>query len=137
MADKVAFELVSPEKLLFSADVDMVVVPGTEGDFGILPGHAPFISTVRAGVLDIYEGGINPANLKTRIFVAGGFAETADSRLTVLAEEAVPLADLNRARVEARLADARVRLQDATDDESKAQAERAIGVAEAMLAVAA
>jgi F-type H+-transporting ATPase subunit epsilon len=137
MADKVAFELVSPEKLLFSADVDMVVVPGTEGDFGILPGHAPFISTVRAGVLDIYEGGINPANLKTRIFVAGGFAETADSRLTVLAEEAVPLADLNRARVEARLADARARLQDASDDESKAQAERAVGVAEAMLAVAA
>jgi len=137
MADKVAFELVSPEKLLFSADVDMVVVPGTEGDFGILPGHAPFISTVRPGVLDIYEGGINPANLKTRIFVAGGFAETADSRLTVLAEEAVPLTDLNRARIEARLADARARLQDASDDEAKAQAERAIGVAEAMLAAAA
>lgn len=137
MADKVAFELVSPEKLLFSADVDMVVVPGTEGDFAILPGHAPFISTVRPGVLDVYEGGINPANLKTRIFVAGGFAETADSRLTVLAEEAVPLTDLNRARIEARLADARARLQDASDDEAKAQAERAIGVAEAMLAVAA
>lgn len=137
MADKVAFELVSPEKLLFSADVDMVVVPGTEGDFAILPGHAPFISTVRPGVLDIYEGGINPANLKTRIFVAGGFAETADSRLTVLAEEAVPLTDLNRARIEARLADARARLQDASDDEAKAQAERAVGVAEAMLAVAA
>lgn len=137
MADKVAFELVSPEKLLFSAEVDMVVVPGTEGDFGILPGHAPFISTVRPGVLDIYEGGINAANLKTRIFVAGGFAETADSRLTVLAEEAMPLTELNRARIEARLADARTRLQDATDDEAKAQAERAISVAEAMLAVAA
>ena len=51
MADKVAFELVSPEKLLFSAEVDMVVVPGSEGDFGVLPGHSPFISTVRAGVL--------------------------------------------------------------------------------------
>ncbi|HTI87295.1 MAG TPA: ATP synthase F1 subunit epsilon, partial [Alphaproteobacteria bacterium] len=107
MADKVAFELVSPEKLLFSAEVDMVVVPGTEGDFGILPGHSPFISTVRAGVLDVYDGGINPANLKTRIFVAGGFAETADSRLTVLAEEAVPVEDISRARAEARLADAR------------------------------
>jgi F-type H+-transporting ATPase subunit epsilon len=137
MVDKVAFELVSPEKLLFSADVDMVVVPGTEGDFGILPGHAPFISTVRPGVLDIYEGGMNPANLKTRIFVAGGFAETADSRLTVLAEEAVPLAEINRARVEARLADARARLQDAEGDEAKAEAARAVSVAEAMLAVAA
>jgi F-type H+-transporting ATPase subunit epsilon len=137
MADKVIFELVSPEKLLFSAEVEMVVVPGTEGDFGVLPDHAPFLSTVRAGVLDIYDGGINPVNLKTRIFVAGGFAETADSRLTVLAEEAVPLADLNRARIEARLADARVRLQDAAGDEAKAEAERAIGIAEAMLAAAA
>lgn len=137
MADKVAFELVSPEKLLFSADVDMVVVPGTEGDFGVLPGHAPFISTVRAGVLDIYEGGINPVNLKTRIFVAGGFAETADSRLTVLAEEAVPLTDLDRGRIEARLSEARSRLQGAENDEAKATAERAVSVAEAMLAAAA
>lgn len=137
MVDKVAFELVSPERLLFSTDVDMVVVPGTEGDFAILPGHAPFISTVRPGVLDIYEGGINPANLKTRIFVAGGFAETADSRLTVLAEEALPLVEINRARVEARLADARARLQDAEGDEAKAEAARAVSVAEAMLAVAA
>ena len=137
MADKVAFELVSPERLLFSAEVDMVVVPGTEGDFGVLPGHAPFISTVRAGVLDIYEGGINPVNLKTRIFVAGGFAETADSRLTVLAEEAVPLTDLDRGRIEARLADARSRLQGADSDEAKATAERAVSVAEAMLAAAA
>jgi F-type H+-transporting ATPase subunit epsilon len=137
MADKVAFELVSPEKLLFSADVDMVVVPGTEGDFGVLPGHSPFISTVRAGVLDVYDGGINPANLKTRIFVAGGFAETADSRLTVLAEEAVPVEDLSRGRAEARLAEARSRLDGATTDEAKAQAQRAVAVAEAMLAAAA
>jgi F-type H+-transporting ATPase subunit epsilon len=136
MADKVTFELVSPERLLFSAEVDMVVVPGTEGDFGVLPGHAPFISAVRAGVLDIYEGGINPNNLKTRIFVAGGFAETADSRLTVLAEEAIPLTDLDRAGVEARLAGARARLQDAADDEAKIEAERAVGIAEAMLAAA-
>ena len=137
MADKVAFELVSPEKLLFSAEVDMVVVPGSEGDFGVLPGHSPFISTVRAGVLDIYEGGTNPANLKTRIFVAGGFAETADSRLTVLAEEAVPLADLDRGRIEARLQDARARLSEADGDQAKADAARAVTVAEAMLAAAA
>jgi F-type H+-transporting ATPase subunit epsilon len=135
MADKVAFELVSPEKLLFSAEVDMVVVPGTEGDFGVLPGHSPFISTVRAGVLDVYDGGINPANLKTRIFVAGGFAETADSRLTVLAEEAIPVEDLDRARAEARLAEARSKLDDATTDEVRAQAQRAVAVAEAMLAI--
>jgi F-type H+-transporting ATPase subunit epsilon len=137
MADKVAFELVSPEKLLFSAEVDMVVVPGTEGDFGVLPGHSPFISTVRAGVLDVYDGGINPANLKTRIFVAGGFAETADSRLTVLAEEAVPVEDISRSRAEARLGEARSKLDDATTDEARVQAQRAVAVAEAMLAVSA
>lgn len=137
MTDKVAFELVSPEKLLLSAEVDMVVVPGTEGDFGVLPDHAPFISTVRAGVLDIYDGGINPANLKTRIFVAGGFAETSDSRLTVLAQEAVPVAELNRARIEARLQDARTRAAEAVNDEERAQAERSITVAEAMLGAAA
>ena len=137
MADKVGFELVSPEQLLFSADVDMVVVPGSEGDFGVLPGHSPFISTVRPGVLDVYDGGIGPNNLKTRIFVAGGFAETADSRLIVLAEEAVPVEDLTRSRVEARLAEARARLDDAATDDAKAQAQRAVAVAEAMLAVAA
>jgi F-type H+-transporting ATPase subunit epsilon len=137
MVDKVVFELVSPERLLFSADVDMVVVPGSEGDFGVLPGHAPFISTVRAGVLDVYDGGINPANIKTRIFVAGGFAETAESRLIVLAEEAVPVADLDRGSIEARLADAQSRLQAAATDEQRAQAQRAVNVAEAMLAAAA
>jgi F-type H+-transporting ATPase subunit epsilon len=137
MADKVAFELVSPERLLFSADVDMVVVPGTEGDFGVMPGHSPFISTVRPGVLDVYDGGIAPANLKSRIFVAGGFAETADSRLTVLAEEAVPLEDLSRGRAEARLADARRKLEGANTEEARVQAQRAVAVAEAMLAAAA
>jgi F-type H+-transporting ATPase subunit epsilon len=137
MADKVAFELVSPEKLLFSAEVDMVVVPGTEGDFGVLPGHAPFISTVRAGVLDIYEGGINPANLKTRIFVAGGFAETADSRLTVLAEEAVPVSDLDHGRIQMRLADAKDKLQSAEGEDAKAAAARDVSIAEAMLVAAA
>ncbi|HTI88888.1 MAG TPA: F0F1 ATP synthase subunit epsilon, partial [Alphaproteobacteria bacterium] len=76
-------------------------------------------------------------NLKTRIFVAGGFAETADSRLTVLAEEAVPVEDISRARAEARLADARSKLDEATTDEGKAQAQRAVAVAEAMLAVSA
>ena len=68
MADKVQFELVSPEKLLLSEAVDMVVVPGTEGNFGVLPGHALFISTVRPGVIDVYED----KNISERIFVSGG-----------------------------------------------------------------
>src|SRR5919107_3579369 len=103
MADQVAFELVSPERLLVSQPVDMVVVPGSEGDFGVLPGHAPLISTVRPGVIEIYAG----KAVKDRIFVAGGFAEVTRERCTVLAEEAMPLQDLDRAAIEAQARTAR------------------------------
>ncbi len=71
MANAVQFELVSPERLVISAEVDMVVVPGAEGDFGVLPGHAPLISNVRPGVISIY----NDRAIEARVFVAGGFAE--------------------------------------------------------------
>jgi len=96
MADKVEFELVSPERLLVSKPVDMVVVPGAEGDFGVLRGHAPLISTLRLGVIDVHDGGV----VAERIFVAGGFAEVTAERCTVLAEQAVPLGDLTRADIE-------------------------------------
>ena len=89
MADQVQFELVAPERLLLSEPVDMVVVPGSEGDFGVLAGHAPLISTVRPGVIETYSG----KTVKDRIFVAGGFAEVTRERCTVLAEEAVPVAE--------------------------------------------
>jgi len=96
MADKVQFELVSPEKLLLSEAVDMVVVPGTEGNFGVLAGHSLLISTVRPGVIDVYEG--NEGN--ERIFVSGGFAEVTAERCTVLADEAVPVSSLDAAAIE-------------------------------------
>jgi F-type H+-transporting ATPase subunit epsilon len=99
MADKVQFELVSPEKLLLSEAVDMVVVPGTEGNFGVLAGHSLLISTVRPGVIDVYEG----SEISERIFVSGGFAEVTAERCTVLADEAVPLSSLDAATVEAEL----------------------------------
>src|SRR5258707_171642 len=101
MADKVQFELVSPEKLLVSRDVGMVVVPGGEGDFGVLPGHAPLISTVRPGVIEIYDDG---TTLSDRIFVSGGFAEVTGERCTVLAEQALPCKDIDRAAAQAELA---------------------------------
>ena len=97
MADKVQFELVSPEKLLLSEAVDMVVVPGTEGNFGVLAGHSLLISTVRPGVIDVYEGN----EISERIFVSGGFAEVTAERCTVLADEAVPLSSLDAASIEA------------------------------------
>jgi F-type H+-transporting ATPase subunit epsilon len=97
MADKVQFELVSPEKLLLSEAVDMVVVPGSEGNFGVLAGHSLLISTVRPGVIDVYEGN----EVSERIFVSGGFAEVTAERCTVLADEAVPLSSLDAAAIEA------------------------------------
>jgi F-type H+-transporting ATPase subunit epsilon len=99
MADKLLFELVSPEKLILSLSVGMVVVPGTEGNFGVLPGHALVISTVRPGVIDVYGDGM--PTITERIFVSGGFAEVTPERCTVLADEATPLAALDRAALEA------------------------------------
>ena len=93
------FELVSPEKLLVSKPVAMVTVPGGEGDYGVLAGHAPLITTLSPGVIDIYADSEN--TVTERIFVAGGFAETNATRCTVLAEEATPVAQLDRAKLEA------------------------------------
>ena len=99
MADKLQFELVSPERLLLSEPVGLVVVPGTEGNFGVLPGHALLISTVRPGVIDVYENGL--PTITERIFVSGGFAEVTPERCTVLADEAMPLSSLDRGALEA------------------------------------
>ena len=101
--DKVDFELVSPEKLLLSREVDMVVVPGVEGDMGVLPRHSPAITSVRPGTIVVYEDGA----VTDRIFVAGGFAEISDNRCTVLAEEALPVGDIDKPRAEQALSDAR------------------------------
>src|SRR6202521_3716888 len=99
MADRVQFELVTPEPLILAAEVEMVVVPGTEGNFGVLPGHAPLISTIRPGTIDIYHGGA----ITERIFVVSGIAEVTPERCTVLADDAMDPATLDRAAIEAEL----------------------------------
>ena len=99
MPDRVQFELVSPERLILSTEVEMVVVPGTEGNFGVLPGHAPLISTIRPGTIDIYEGGA----ITERIFIVGGIAEVTPERCTVLADEAMAPDTLDRAALDAEL----------------------------------
>ena len=99
MAERVQFELVTPERLLLSEMVEMVVVPGTEGNFGVLPGHAPLISSVRPGTVDIYEG----PTVARRIFVVSGIAEVTPERCTVLADEAKSPDQLDRARTETEL----------------------------------
>ena len=129
MADSVEFELVSPERLLLSKSVEMVVVPGSEGDFGVLPRHAPFISTIRPGIIRVYEGG----QVTDQIFVAGGFAEVTGTRCTVLAEEALPVADIDRAAVEKGMGDIRDDLQDAKNDDEREAIQHKLAVAEAKL----
>ena len=138
MAGRIGFELVSPEKLLLSEDVEMVVVPGGEGNFGVLPGHALFISTVRPGVIDVYEGN----RVSERIFVSGGFAEVTAERCTVLADEAMPLSSLDAAQIQEslRTAEAEIaslkerlaRLQGAERDQAVSE----LAAAEARRAVA-
>ena len=129
MADTTEFELVSPERLLVSEPVEMVVVPGTEGDFGVLPGHAPFISTLRFGVITVYQN----RQPKEAIFVAGGVAEVTPERCTVLAEEALRIAETSREDVELRLRDARTQLETCAEHERPA-AQHRIAIAEALMA---
>ncbi len=106
MAQKVQFELVSPARILLSEEVDMVVIPGEEGDFGVLPNHAPLISSIRPGTINVYVDGA----VAERIFIAGGFAEVTPERCTVLADEAINLPALDRAAVEAELREAEAAL---------------------------
>lgn len=131
MADTFEFELVSPERLLLSERAEMVVVPGTEGNFGVLPGHSPFASTVRADVIEIYENN----KVKQRIFVGGGFAEVTPERLTVLADEAVPVEKLDRAAIEAAIRQIEQEIGDADSEVERAPFEARLAVEQAKLAV--
>jgi len=99
------FELVSPEKLVFSGEVEQVDVPGIEGDFGVLAGHAPYVSTLRPGILTVHAAGRDE-----KIIVLGGFAEVSDKGLTVLAELAETEADFDRAVLEARIRETEERI---------------------------
>jgi F-type H+-transporting ATPase subunit epsilon len=100
---QIKLEIVTPAKILFSESADMVVVPGGEGDFGVMLGHAPMLSQVRAGTIDIYDGD----KVRTQIFVEGGIAEVTAERCTVLAEEAVMVEDIDKPAAEERLQQAR------------------------------
>ena len=116
----VALEIVSPEKLLLSLPIDMVVIPGSEGDMGVLEGHTPMIVLLRGGVLALYEDD----RVIDRLFVSGGFAEVTPERCTVLASEAVQVAELSQTEAERRLADAEAAYQEG--DKSTVEAEDAL-----------
>lgn len=133
MSDKVEFELVSPERLLVSESVEMVVVPGAEGDFGVLAGHAATVSSLRSGVIAVFEDGA----VTSRLFVSGGFAEITPERCTVLADEAMPLGEIDREVVEKAIPDLRDDVAAARDEAEKDAAEKALAIAEAKVAAVA
>jgi F-type H+-transporting ATPase subunit epsilon len=118
-------EIVTPERLAYEDDVDMVVVPGSEGDFGVLHGHAPLISTVRPGVLEVLQGN----KVEQRFLVVGGFAEVTPERCTVLADEVMPFAEVTADQLAERERAAERELVDAATDAEKAAAQKDLAVA--------
>lgn len=120
MAETLQFELVAPERLLMSEAVDQVVVPGSEGYFTVLKGHAPFMSTLRPGVVDITPAGGGTAE---RIFVRGGFADVNSEGLTILAEQAIPLAEIDAEVLAQEVKNAEEDLADAKDGAARDSAD--------------
>lgn len=123
MASTFKFELVSPERILMSGDAEQVLLPGAEGDMTILAGHAPVISTLRPGVVDIVLTGS-----KSRVFVKSGFAEVSPERVTVLADKAYDIGELDAARIASELEAAEAELAAASDDDSRFLANEAVSV---------
>ncbi len=122
MADTFTFELVSPERLLISEPVESVVVPGSEGDFQVLAHHAPVLSTLRPGLLDV----VLPGGKERRIFLRGGFAEAGPESLTVLAQYAIDSADLNKSALAQEITNAEEDVADAKVDQTRDKAQGAL-----------
>src|SRR6201985_1597316 len=114
----VHFDLVSPEKLAFSGEVDQVDVPGAEGDFGVLAGHAPVVAAVRPGILTVISG-----TSKQKIIVLGGLAEVSEKGLTVLADTATSIDELDRAKFAATISDMETKLA----EKDGSELDRALG----------
>jgi F-type H+-transporting ATPase subunit epsilon len=122
---KVSFRLVMPERELLNVEADMVVVPGSEGDFGVLHGHAPLISTVRPGVLEVIQNN----KVEQRFLVVGGIAEVTPERCTVLADEAEPFEQVTADQLANRERLAEEELTDASTDAEKVLAQKNLAVA--------
>jgi F-type H+-transporting ATPase subunit epsilon len=113
------FDLVSPEKLAFSGEVDQVDIPGVEGDFGVLAGHAPVVAAIRPGILTVFSGG-----KQEKIIVTGGVAEVSEKGLTVLADIARTLEELDRAKLADAIAEMEAKLAEKEGDELDRALER-------------
>lgn len=135
MTEQLTFELLSPVKKLIARPVTMVTVPGTEGDFGVLPGHAPMVADVRPGLVEMYDG----ERVSERIFISGGFAEVTGEKCVVLTQEAIPLAELSAAGLEAEIKELGESIAELGEDSETARAALAekLVIAQAKLEVAA
>ena len=114
MAETTLFELVSPERLVMSKDVSMVVVPGSEGLFGVLPRHTSMLSALAPGVVDVYEADV----ITERLFVVNGFAEVTGDRCTVLAEDVIPIEELQPDDLEEKIEEMRIDARNASDSDA-------------------
>lgn len=129
MLSNLICELVTPEKLYFSGEASMVEAPGTEGDFGVLAGHMPFVSTLKPGVVKIHRNDSDDL----RLFVTGGLAEVTNERCTILAEHVEDVAQLSLAEVKERLAGAREDAASKDNDLERAKAEKRVAELEALV----
>ncbi len=123
MADTLQFSLVSPERELYSGNVDQVDIPGTEGDLGIMPNHSPLMAAIRTGTITVTENGT-----ETKFFVQGGFADVTPSGLTVLAERAVAMEALDKVDIEAQIAAVEASLPNLTGDAALAASQNLEGL---------
>ncbi len=129
LPDRISFEVITPSRVLVQREVHLVVIPGGDGNFGVLPGHAPLLSTVRPGTVEIYDGDMKVVE---RIFVEGGFAEVIPERCTLLAEHAIDVREITRDEADTRLQKADQALLAAEDPGVRLGAERELKAAEAM-----
>jgi F-type H+-transporting ATPase subunit epsilon len=131
MTQKIAFELVSPEAKLIAEDVIMAVIPGSEGEFGVLSGHMPLVANVSTGVVSIYRETMN--DVSERVFIAGGVADVTGEQCTVLAEQAINVNDIDKADIEQKMKDIQETLSNANDKAEISSLQKRLFVYKAVL----
>ena len=131
MTEQIHFELVSPESKILSKDITMAVIPGTEGDFGVLAGHMPLVANVATGVVSIYSQNMN--DISSRIFIAGGVADVTGTQCTLLAEHAIDINDIDKADIQRQISDLEEDIKITEDDIDRLRFHKKLEVLNAML----
>jgi len=130
MTEKIQFDLVSPERKIMSEGVTMAVIPGSEGDFGVLANHTPLVANVKSGVVEIYRDTMD--QVSERIFIAGGFADVTNDQCTLLAEQAINVNDIDVADINRQIKDLESDLSSITDETDKKRFHKKLDILRAM-----